>query len=155
MRSRHDLDVASGKIEAAIGAALDHAFELAAHFRGPEMRHANIDAAIRRRMAFANAVHDRAAHDIARRTLAALVIGEHVDRQILDDRQIAQRLQFQPFAFAPHVDDARAARPARNTVDNHRAGAAHADTAGETIGECCILRALDFGHRVENGLAVA
>src|SRR5947209_9751258 len=77
MRRRHDLDVTAGKIEAAIGAALDHSFELPPHFRGPEMRHAQIDAAIRGRVPLAYAIHDRAADDVARRALAAVVVGEH------------------------------------------------------------------------------
>ena len=79
----------------------------------------------------------------------------HLDREVFDDWQVAQRLELQPLASAPHVDDARAAGPARNAVDDHRAGAAHADAAGKAIGETRILRALDFGDRVEDRLALA
>src|SRR5947209_16013657 len=77
MRGGYDLEVAAGEIETAIGAALDHAFELTAHFGRPEMRHAQIDAAVRRRMPIADAIHDRAADDVACCTLAARIVGEH------------------------------------------------------------------------------
>ena len=47
MRGRDHLDAAGGEIEAAIGAALDHALELAPHAVGAEMAHLDIDAAMR------------------------------------------------------------------------------------------------------------
>ena len=51
MRGRDHLDAAGGEIEAAIGAALDHALELAPHALRPEMAHLDIDAAMRARRA--------------------------------------------------------------------------------------------------------
>ena len=48
--------------------------------------------------------------------------------------------------------DVRAARPARATVDGHRARAAHADAAGEPIGERRIDAPLDVRDDVEHGL---
>ena len=77
MRGRDHLDAAGGEIEAAIGAALDHALELAPHALGAEMAHLDIDAAVRAGVALADAVHDRAADDVARGALAALVVVEH------------------------------------------------------------------------------
>src|SRR5262249_14881302 len=75
----------------------------------------------------------------------------HVDREILDDGEVAQRLQLEP-AVARDLRYARTAGPARTPVHHHRAGAAHADAAGEAIGECWILLALDLGDDVEDGL---
>src|SRR5215470_13921792 len=48
--------------------------------------------------------------------------------------------------------DARAAGPAWPSIHHHRARAAHADAAGETVGERRILLALDLGDDVEDGL---
>ena len=51
VRGRHHLDQAAGEVEAAVGAALDHALEAAPHVVRPEVRHLDVDAAVRRRAA--------------------------------------------------------------------------------------------------------
>src|SRR5437660_9371866 len=107
MRRRHHLDVAGGEIETAIGAALDHALELPPHFGGPEMRHAQIDAAVRRRMTLADAIHDRAADDIARRALATFVISEHGALAIAVEQKATCTAQ----TFFEHVAGHARARP--------------------------------------------
>src|SRR6185312_776457 len=77
MRGRDDFDTARREIEAAIRATLDHALEILPDFLGAEMTHLDIDAAMRAREAFANAILNRTADDVARRALAALVVVEH------------------------------------------------------------------------------
>src|SRR5689334_3702480 len=47
----------------------------------------------------------------------------------------------------------RAAGPARRAVHRHGAGAAHADAAGEAVGERRVENALDVGDYVEDRLA--
>src|SRR5690606_13264326 len=54
VRRRHHLDQAAGEIEAAIGTALDHAFELFADLIRPEVAHLDVDAAVARRAARAH-----------------------------------------------------------------------------------------------------
>src|SRR6185437_16697153 len=76
MRGRDHLDAAGGEIEAAIVAALDHALEFAPHALGAEMRHLDIDAAVRAGETLADAVHDRAADDVAGGALAARIVAE-------------------------------------------------------------------------------
>src|SRR5688572_20935421 len=44
-------------------------------------------------------------------------------------------------------------RPLRLAVHGHRAGTAHADAAGEAVGERGIQHALDVGDDIEHGLA--
>ena len=77
MRGRNDLDPVARKVETAIGAALDHALELTAHAVGTEMRHLDVDPTVRARVTLADAVDDRAAHDVAGGALAAWIIGRH------------------------------------------------------------------------------
>ena len=57
--------------------------------------------------------------------------------------------------FSTTLRDVRAAGPARPAVDGHGAAAAHADAAGEAIGERGIGVALHPRHDVEHGLVVA
>src|SRR6185436_423762 len=76
----------------------------------------------------------------------------HVRHQVANDRQIAQRSNRQ-FILLSNLVDMRPAGPARHAVHHHRARAAHADPAGEAIGERRIERALDVGNDVEHGLA--
>ena len=73
----HHFDETGGQVEAAIGTALDHAFELLAHFVGTEMRHRNINAAILSCVALAQFVIDAAADHIAGGTLALWIIVKH------------------------------------------------------------------------------
>src|SRR3972149_10402298 len=77
MRGRDHLDAAGGQVEAAIGAALDHALEFAPHPLGPQVSHLDIDAAMRAGVAFADAVLNRAADDIAGGAFAARIVIEH------------------------------------------------------------------------------
>src|SRR6185437_17002710 len=79
---RDHLDAAGGEIEAAIVAALDHALEFAPHALGAEMRHLDIDAAVRAGETLADAVHDRAADDVAGGALAARIVAEHETRAL-------------------------------------------------------------------------
>ena len=76
----------------------------------------------------------------------------HIAGEVLDQRQVAQRLDGE-LVVTHHLVDVRAAGPARNTVDHHRAGTAHADPAGETVAEAGIGVTLNPGDHVEDGLA--
>src|SRR5262249_56812210 len=77
MRGRHDFDTSRGEIEAAIGAALDHALELSPHVVGTEMSHAEPYATVRCRSAGPHLRIDRARDDVARGTLAARIVALH------------------------------------------------------------------------------
>ncbi len=77
VRGRHDLDEPAGEVEAAIRAALDHALELASHVVDAEVRHADVDAAVRRGAAGAHLGVDAARDDVARRPLAVRVVAPH------------------------------------------------------------------------------
>src|SRR5262244_1745967 len=77
MRGWDHLDAAAGKVKAAVGAALDHALEIAPHVGGAEMAHLDVDAAVRAGEARADAILDRAADDVARRALTARIVLEH------------------------------------------------------------------------------
>ncbi len=77
VRGRHHFDQAAGEIEAAIAAAIDHAFELLRHLRRTEMAHLDIDAAILRRAAGFHLGRDGAADDIARGAFELCVIVAH------------------------------------------------------------------------------
>src|SRR6185437_12431703 len=74
---------------------------------------------------------------------------------IFDYDEIAQRLKPQPFAIIDDVFDAGSAGPARAAVHHHGARTAHADAAGEAIGQRGVVLALDFGDHVEHGLMFA
>ena len=78
----------------------------------------------------------------------------HVAGEVLDDRQVAQRSDLET-AVLGDLAHVAAAGPARLAVDRHGAGAAHADAAGEAVGERWVEAALDPGHHVEHGLALA
>src|SRR5690349_16263136 len=56
----------------------------------------------------------------------------HVGDEITNDRQMRERADFDAIAV-DDLRDVRAAGPARHAVDRHRAGAAHADPACESI----------------------
>src|SRR5487761_2531609 len=66
-----------GKIKTAIGTPLHHPLEATPNVGGAKMAHLNPHAAIGGRMAFQNAVHDTAAHDIAGGALALRIIMVH------------------------------------------------------------------------------
>ena len=68
------------------------------------------------------------------------------------------RLASGPISSLPvlhHLRGVRAAGPARAAVDGHGAAAAHADAAGEAVGQRGIGVALHPGDDVEHGLVVA
>jgi hypothetical protein len=77
VRGWNYLYAAAGEVETAVLAAFDHALELAPHPFGVKVAHLDIDAAIRAGEPLADAVHDRAADDIARGALAARIVVEH------------------------------------------------------------------------------
>ena len=77
MRGWHHLDQPASQIEAAIGAAFDHAGELGAHILWAKMRHGDKDAPIRRSIVLAHLGIDGAADHIAGRALALGVIVKH------------------------------------------------------------------------------
>src|SRR6185437_6726138 len=77
MRSRNHLDATRRKVEAAVLTSLDHAFEFTADTIGAEMSHLDIDPAVRARVPLPDMVHDRAADDISRRTLAPRIVFKH------------------------------------------------------------------------------
>src|SRR3989441_13251719 len=76
----------------------------------------------------------------------------HVGDQIADHRQVAQRADHQ-LAFAGNLVYMSPAGPARHAVHAHRARAAHADAAGEAVGERGMERGLDVSPHVEHRLA--
>src|SRR5712672_388093 len=97
----------------------------------------------------------RARLEITVRFLPFVEEPRHLDRQILDHGEIAQWLEPQRAIGARNFGYARAAGPARPAVHHHGAGSAHADPAGEAVGERGILVALDLGDDVEHGLIEA
>src|SRR5204863_8263068 len=76
----------------------------------------------------------------------------HVGDQVADHRQVAQRSDHQ-LVLAGNLVYMGAAGPARHAIHAHRARAAHADAAGEAVGERGIEPALDVRHDVEHRLA--
>src|SRR5581483_4387579 len=77
----------------------------------------------------------------------------HVAGQVLDDGQVGERADLEPAAFH-HLGGVRAAGPARAAVDRHGARPAHADPAGEAVGERGVGVALHPRHHVEHRLAL-
>ena len=75
----------------------------------------------------------------------------HVGDEVAHHRQVARAARFPARRRARRLH-VGAAGPARLAVDRHRAGAAHADAAGEAIGERRIDPALDVRDDVEHGL---
>ena len=71
--------------------------------------------------------------------------------KVLDYRQVAQRLDGQA-VVTHHLVDVRAAGPAWNAVDHHRAGTTHANPAGKTITEAGIEMTLNPGDNIEDRL---
>src|SRR5205823_12348383 len=77
VRGRHYLNQSAGEIEAAIAAAIDHAFELLCHPVRPEVAHLDVHAAVG---CGASGLHlriNRPADDVARRALEFVVIVAH------------------------------------------------------------------------------
>src|SRR5262249_45763436 len=78
--------------------------------------------------------------------------GLHVADQILDDAQVGERTNLHA-AVLCHLLYVCTAGPARPPVDRHGAAAAHADAAGEAVGQRRVGVALHPGDDVEDGLA--
>ena len=103
----HDLDEAPSEIEAAIGAALDHALELAPDLFGAEVAHRDIDAAHRRRAAGQHLAHE-AFGERARSHLGKRGGGEravHINAKRDAGRTLGQFL-YQDAAFGRPADAA-------------------------------------------------
>ncbi len=77
VRSGNHFDQSASKIEAAVGATLDHALELLAHALGTEVSHGNVEPAMRRRVALADLAEHRARYEVARGTLGLRIVGGH------------------------------------------------------------------------------
>ncbi len=75
----------------------------------------------------------------------------HVGDKIFDDRQVAQWLDAQCVCLG-NLAHMCAARPARRSIDHHRARTTHADAAGEAICERRFGVLLDPRHDVEHRL---
>ena len=67
----------AGEIEPAVGAALDHALELAPHVVGAEVAHRDVEPAVRCGAAGAHLGEHRPRDDVARGALAARVVARH------------------------------------------------------------------------------
>lgn len=76
----------------------------------------------------------------------------HVGDQILDDRQVSQRGNLQ-FAVDRCLLNVGSTGPSRLAIDHHRTGPAHADPAGEAIGQCAIKILLNIADDIEHRLA--
>ena len=76
----------------------------------------------------------------------------HVTGEVLDQWQIAQWFDGQA-VVAHHLVDVGAAGPARDAVNHHRAGTAHANPTGKAVTEAGIEMTLDPGDNIENRLA--
>ena len=77
MRCRHHLDLAACQVKAAIGAALDHARELAPHVLGAKVAHGNEHSHLIGVVGLAHLGIDAAADHVAGGPLAKRVIVEH------------------------------------------------------------------------------
>ena len=76
----------------------------------------------------------------------------HITGQVLDHRHISQWLDGNVPILHDLVDMSTAG-PARNPVDHHRAGAAHAYPTGKAITQGGIEFALNPGNHIEDRLA--
>ena len=77
VRGRYHLDQATGQIEAAVRATLDHALELLAHFLGAEMVHLDIDSAVGRSAARTHFGINGTGDDIARGAFLTCIVMLH------------------------------------------------------------------------------
>src|SRR5262249_41907253 len=76
----------------------------------------------------------------------------HVGHEVPDDGKVSQR-RYGERVFFKDLVDVGPAGPARHAVHGHGAGAAHADAAGEAVGERWVQLALDVGDYIQHGLA--
>jgi len=88
------------------------------------------------------------------RALPLIEEGRQISRQVADHRQIGQGAQFQRAIAAHHFPHMRPAGPARAAIHRHRARPAHANAAGEAIGQARVQFALDMRDNIQHGLIV-
>lgn len=89
------------------------------------------------------------------RALPFVKEGRQVSRQIADHRQIGQGAQFQSAISADHFPHMRPAGPARTAIHCHGTRPAHANAAGEAIGQARVQFALDMRDNIQHGLIIA
>ena len=78
----------------------------------------------------------------------------HVGGEILDHRHVLERRDGELAALGD-LGDVGAAGPARAAVHGHGAGAAHADAAGEAVGQGRVEMPLHISDDVEHRLTLA
>jgi len=88
------------------------------------------------------------------RALPFVEEGRQISRQVADHRQIGQGAQFQCAIAAHHFPYMRPAGPARAAIHCHRTRPAHANAAGEAIGQARVQFALDMRDNIQYGLIV-
>ena len=74
--------------------------------------------------------------------------------KIADHRQIGQGAQFKRAIRARHFPHMRPAGPARAAIHCHGAGPAHANAAGEAIGQAWVKLSLDMRDDIKHGLII-
>ncbi len=89
------------------------------------------------------------------RALPFIEEGRQVRRQIADHRQIGQGAQFQSAIGTDHFPHMRPTGPARAAIHCHGTRPAHANAAGEAIGQTWVHFALDMRDDIQHGLIVA
>jgi len=80
--------------------------------------------------------------------------GRQVCGQVADHRQIGQGAQFKRAIGPRHLAHMRPAGPARATIHCHGAGPAHANAAGEAIGQAWVKLSLDMRDDIKHGLVI-
>ena len=92
-----------------------------------------------------------------KKTLRALPFVEkrrQVSGQVADHRQIGQGAQFKRSIGARHLAYMRPAGPARAAIHCHGARPAHANAAGEAIGQAWVKLPLDMRDDIKHGLVI-
>ncbi len=133
MRGWHHFDHAACQIEAAVGAALDHALEFLAHIVGPEMGHRDEDALLFGIIVFSHLGIDAPADQIAGRAFALVVIVEHEPLTGVVDQLTTRAAQafFQNGAGHPGV----IARQKARGVELHHLHVAQRQASAQRHGE--------------------
>jgi len=75
----------------------------------------------------------------------------HISCEILNDRQIIQRCNFQGNALH-NLWYVSATCPTCNSIYSHSAGTAHSHTTGKAITQSRVQLALDVSHDIQNSL---
>ena len=118
MRGWHHFDQPAREIESAIGAALDHSFELPANVVRPEMRHLQKHAALRRLPVLAHLGVDRPRNDVPRRAFGARIVALH-EAIVRAVQQIAAGAAQAFFKYGSRHARARSGEKARRMKLNH------------------------------------